>query len=197
MKLPESFYEVIFTVLDSSLILASLGIVSTSNIVYSAFLLGFVSAGIALPYLLLDADFVAAAQILIYVGAVNILIVFAVMPINKKESNGFFMSWTIGDGIASGICISIFYLLSNVISNTSWSEIYSITQSNNNNGEFVLTSSIRRIGSEFLTEFLVPFELVSIILLVALVGAIALAREEEEGTINTEGVASRGKSSSR
>lgn len=179
MKLPESFHEIIFILVESSLILGSLGVVLLTNIVYSAFLLGFASARISLSYLSLNADFVAAAQILIYVGAINVLIVFAVMPINRKKSQSFFLFWTAGDGITSVICTSIFLLLNNAISNTSWSKIYLVTQPNKGE-ELVLTDNIRRIGSELLTEFLVPFELMSVILLVALVGAITLARREEE-----------------
>nr|WIA68214.1 NADH-plastoquinone oxidoreductase subunit 6 [Pellia epiphylla]WIA68300.1 NADH-plastoquinone oxidoreductase subunit 6 [Pellia epiphylla]WIA68386.1 NADH-plastoquinone oxidoreductase subunit 6 [Pellia epiphylla] len=180
MKLAESFHETILTSLEMSLVLGSLGVVSFTNIVYSAFLLGFVSARISLPYLLLGADFIAAAQILIYVGAVNVSIVFAVMLINKKQSQKFFLSWTIGDGITSIICASIFLLLSNAISKTSWSKIYLVTQSNKG-GESIPESvdSIRRIGSKLLTDFIIPFELMSILLLVALVGAIVLARREE------------------
>ena len=178
MRLPESFSEIIFFSLEFNIILGSLGVVLLTDIVYSAFLLGFVFTCISLLYLLLDSDFVAAAQLLIYVGAINVLIVFAVMLINKKQSDNFFLLWTIGDGITSAICISIFLLLNNVISKTSWSKIYLVVESNKN-GKFIPTDNIRRIGSEFLTEFIIPFELMSIILLVALIGAIVLARGEQ------------------
>lgn len=178
MRLPESFSEIIFFSLEFNIILGSLGVVLLTDIVYSAFLLGFVFTCISLLYLLLDSDFVAAAQLLIYVGAINVLIVFAVMLINKKQSENFFLLWTIGDGITSAICISIFLLLNNVISKTSWSKIFLVVESNKN-GKFIPTDNIRRIGSEFLTEFIIPFELMSIILLVALIGAIVLARGEQ------------------
>nr|YP_010705008.1 NADH-plastoquinone oxidoreductase subunit 6 [Porella grandiloba]WCQ78544.1 NADH-plastoquinone oxidoreductase subunit 6 [Porella grandiloba] len=178
MKLPESFSETIFSSIELGLILGSLGVVLLTDIVYSAFFLGFVFACVSLLYLLLDSDFVAAAQVLIYVGAINVLIVFAVMLINKKQSDNFFSFWTIGDGITSAICISIFLLLSNAISKTSWSDIYLVAQSNKNK-ELLPTDNIRRIGSELLTEFIIPFEFMSIILLVALIGAIVLARGEQ------------------
>nr|QWW93239.1 NADH-plastoquinone oxidoreductase subunit 6 [Lunularia cruciata] len=180
MKLPESFYETIFVFLELGLILGSLGVVLFTNIVYSALFLSFVFICISLLYLLLNADFVAAAQILIYVGAVNVLIVFAVMLINKKQYSNFFVYWTIGDGITLTLCTSLFLLLSNFISNTSWSKIYSIKTSNNLGNEVILINTVRRIGSELLTEFLLPFELMSIILLVALIGAITLARREKK-----------------
>nr|QWW92158.1 NADH-plastoquinone oxidoreductase subunit 6 [Spruceanthus planifolius] len=178
MKLLESFSEIIFFTLEFNIILGSLGVILLTDIVYSAFLLGFVFACVALLYLLLDSDFVAAAQILIYVGAINVLIVFAVMLINKKKSDNLFLFWTIGDGITSVICISIFLVLNNAISTTSWSKIYLVTEGNKNE-KLILTDNIRRIGSGFLTEFIVPFELMSIILLIALIGAIVLARGEQ------------------
>jgi NAD(P)H-quinone oxidoreductase subunit 6 len=179
MKLPESFFETIFFFIQVSLILGSLGVVLLNDIVYSAFLLGFVFVSASLLYLFLDSDFVAAAQLLIYVGAINVLIVFAVMLINKKQSdNKFFLFWTISDGITFAICTSIFLLLSNAISNTSWSKIHLVTESNKNN-KVILIDSIRRIGSELLTDFIVPFELMSILLLIALIGAITLARREQ------------------
>jgi NAD(P)H-quinone oxidoreductase subunit 6 len=179
MKLPESFFEIIFFMIEVSLILGSLGVVLLNDIVYSAFLLGFVFVSVSLLYLFLDSDFVAAVQLLIYVGAINVLIVFAVMLINKKQSdNQFFLLWTTGDGITFATCINIFLLLNNVISNTSWSKI-SLVMESNNNPKLVLIDSIRRIGSELLTDFIVPFELMSIILLIALIGAITLARGEQ------------------
>lgn len=179
MKLPESFFETIFFFIEVSLILGSFGVVSLNDIVYSAFLLGFVFVSVSLLYFLLDADFVASAQILIYVGAVNVLIVFAVMLIDKKQSdNNFFLFWTIGDGITAVICTSVFLFLSNGISNTSWSKIHLVGESNKNEN-LISIDNIRRIGSELLTEFIVPFELMSIILLIALIGAITLARGEQ------------------
>lgn len=184
MKLPESFFETIFLFIESSVILGSLGVVLFNDIVYSAFSLGFAFFSVSLLYFLLDADFVATAQILIYVGAINVLIVFAVMLINKKQSdNNFFLSWSMGDGITSIICTSIFLLSSNVISNTSWSKIYSVAEANESEKK-MLIDNIRRIGSELLTDFIVPFELMSIILLIALIGAITLARGEQTASMN-------------
>jgi NAD(P)H-quinone oxidoreductase subunit 6 len=90
IKSTKSLYEIIFLFLEVSLILGSLGVVILTNIVYSAFFLVLVFVCISLLYLLLNADFVATMQILIYVGAINILIVFAVVLINKSQSFNFF-----------------------------------------------------------------------------------------------------------
>jgi NAD(P)H-quinone oxidoreductase subunit 6 len=190
MKLPESFCETISISLELSLVLASLGVVLLIDIVHSAFLLGFVFACTALLYLFLDSDFLAAAQILIYVGAVNVLIVFAVMLMNKERTEKFLSPWILGDGIALIICIGTFSLLDGAISNTPWSQINLVAQSTETTDKIPM-DSIRRIGSELLTEFLIPFELMSLILLVALIGAITLARvgkttKEERGILRGE-----------
>ena len=85
MNLAQGVQVVSFGILTAMLIGAALGVVLLSNIVYSAFLLAVVFVSISGMYLLLNADFVATAQVLIYVGAVNVLILFAIMLVNKRE----------------------------------------------------------------------------------------------------------------
>lgn len=177
IELSEPLHEIIFFLLEIGIILGSLGVVLLNNIVYSAFFLGLVFFCISLLYFTLNADFVAAAQILIYVGAVNVLIVFAVMLINKPHSSKIFPSWTIGDKITFLICLSLFSLLVTVILNTPWFNITLITESKPFL-EINFTKNVQRIGYLLLTQFLLPFELLSIVLLVALIGAIVIARRE-------------------
>ena len=74
-----------FSILSLIIIIGSLGVVLLESIVYSAFLLGGVFMSVAGLYLLLNASFVAAAQVLVYVGAINVLILFAIMLVNKKR----------------------------------------------------------------------------------------------------------------
>ena len=74
MTIAASTQLICFLVLSSVIVLGALGVVLLSNIVYSAFLLGGVFLAVAGLYLLLNASFVAAAQVLVYVGAVNVLI---------------------------------------------------------------------------------------------------------------------------
>ena len=85
MTIAASTELICFLILGAIIILGSLGVVLLGNIVYSAFLLGGVFMAVAGLYLLLNASFVAAAQVLVYVGAVNVLILFAIMLVNKKE----------------------------------------------------------------------------------------------------------------
>nr|BDW36439.1 NADH-plastoquinone oxidoreductase subunit 6 [Barbula unguiculata] len=177
IELSEPLHEIIFFLLEVGIILGSLGVILLTNIVYSAFFLGLVFFCISILYFALNADFVAAAQILIYVGAVNVLIVFAVMLINKPQSIKLFSFWTLGDKITFLVCLSLFCLLVTIILNTSWSSITLITESKNFLN-FDFTQNVQRIGYLLLTQFVLPFELLSIVLLVALIGAIVIARRE-------------------
>jgi NAD(P)H-quinone oxidoreductase subunit 6 len=85
VNLAEGVQLVTFLVLSAMTIGGALGVVLLSNIVYSAFLLALVFISISGLYILLNAGFVAAAQILIYVGAVNVLILFGIMLVNKRQ----------------------------------------------------------------------------------------------------------------
>jgi NAD(P)H-quinone oxidoreductase subunit 6 len=149
---------------------SALGIVLLTNIVYSAFLLGGVFISIAGLYLLLNADFVAAAQVLIYVGAVNVLILFAIMLVNKREDFAPMANRWIRQGSTALVCAGLFALLSTMVLATPWS-VYTGPAVVGNN-------SVLEIGKHFFSDFLLPFELASVLLLMAMVGAIILARRD-------------------
>ncbi|MFS0515699.1 NADH-quinone oxidoreductase subunit J [Nostoc sp. UIC 10607] len=170
MNLAEGVQFVSLGILGVMMIGAAIGVVLFSNIVYSAFMLGGVFISIAGIYLLLNADFVAAAQILIYVGAVNVLILFAIMLVNKRESFVAFPNSWVRKLLTGLVSVGLFGLLSTMVLATPWA--YSTPPMAG--GE----SSIILIGEHFFTDFLLPFELASILLLIAMVGAIILARRE-------------------
>ncbi|MCC5636511.1 NADH-quinone oxidoreductase subunit J [Nostoc sp. CHAB 5844] len=169
MNLAEGVQIVSFGILAVMMIGAALSVVLSSSIVYSAFMLGGVFISIAGMYLLLNADFVAAAQVLIYVGAVNVLILFAIMLVNKRQDFAPFPSAGVRKVLTGVVSIGLFGLLSAMVLATPWA--YSTTPVA---GE----SSIVLIGEHFFSDFLLPFELASILLLMAMVGAIILARRE-------------------
>ncbi|KAL8064614.1 hypothetical protein ABFX02_01G101800 [Erythranthe guttata] len=116
--------------LGSGLILGSLAVVLLPNPIYSAFSLGLVLFCISLFYILSNSYFVAVAQLLIYVGAINVLIIFAVMFMNGSEYYKDFQLWTIGDGITTTVCTSLFISLITTIPDTSWYGIVWTTKSN-------------------------------------------------------------------
>lgn len=169
MTLAEGVQLVSFGVLAALVITSALGVVLLSNIVYSAFLLGGVFLSISGLYVLLNAGFVAAAQVLIYVGAVNILILFGIMLVNKQEDFVPLRRGWIRLVATGTVCLGLFALLSTVVLSTPWQLS---TETPIGDAATVL------IGKHFFSDFLLPFELASVLLLMALVGAIVLARRE-------------------
>ncbi len=169
MNLAEGVQIVSFGLLALMMIGAALGVVLITNIVYSAFLLGGVFISMAGLYLLLNADFVATAQVLIYVGAVNVLILFAIMLVNKRQDFAPVPNAWVRRGATALVCAGLFALLSTMVISTPWS--FSTQQA-------VGDGAIVAIGKHFFTDFLLPFELASVLLLMALVGAVILARRE-------------------
>nr|YP_010488452.1 NADH-plastoquinone oxidoreductase subunit 6 [Anaxagorea javanica]YP_010488463.1 NADH-plastoquinone oxidoreductase subunit 6 [Anaxagorea javanica]QNS22720.1 NADH-plastoquinone oxidoreductase subunit 6 [Anaxagorea javanica]QNS22731.1 NADH-plastoquinone oxidoreductase subunit 6 [Anaxagorea javanica] len=176
MDLPGPIHDILLVFLGSGLILGGLGVVLLTNPIYSAFSLGLVLVCISLFHIPSKSYFIAAAQLLIYVGAINVLIVFAVMFMKGSEYYKNVYLLTVGDGVTSLVCTSILFSLITTISNTSWYGIIWTTRSNQII-EQDLTSSVQQIGIHLSTDFYLPFELISIILLVALIGAIAMARQ--------------------
>ena len=170
MNLSEGVQLVSFGLLSVMMIGSALGVVLLTNIVYSAFLLGGVFISIAGLYLLLNADFVAAAQVLIYVGAVNVLILFAIMLVNKREDFAPIANRWIRQGSTALVCAGLFALLSTMVLATPWS-IYT-------GAAVVGNDSVVQLGMHFFSDFLLPFELASVLLLMAMVGAIILARRD-------------------
>ena len=169
MTLAEGTQLVSFGVLTLTTIVAALGVVLLENIVYSAFLLGGVFISIAGMYLLLNADFVAAAQILVYVGAVNVLILFAIMLVNKREPLVPMKNAWIRQGLTALVCLGLFALLGTVAITTPWAVLPEAP---------VVGDTALRLGEHFFSDFLLPFELASVLLLIAMIGAIVLARRE-------------------
>lgn len=168
MNLAEGVQFVVLAILGLMMIGAAIGVVLFDNIVYSAFLLGGVFISMAGMYLLLNADFVAAAQLLVYVGAVNVLILFAIMLVNKREEFVSLPTAWVRKALTAVVGLGLFALLSTMVLATPWS-LSTATPVNN---------SIVVIGEHFFSDYLLPFELASILLLMAMVGAIILARRE-------------------
>lgn len=159
--------------LDLGIILGGLGVVFFRKIIYSALFLGIVFTCVALLYLLLNADFLAAAQILIYVGAINVLIVFAIMLVNKPGNEISETKKTFGDFLSGISVFGLFLFLISMIITTSWIAPNLVPKQVD-----ISFQSIDIIGIHLLTDLLLAFELLSILLLVALVGAIIIARKD-------------------
>ncbi|MFZ9752864.1 MAG: NADH-quinone oxidoreductase subunit J [Cyanobium sp.] len=169
MTIASTTQLICFLVLAATLVLGSLGVVLLPNIVYSAFLLGGVFLSVAGLYLLLNASFVAAAQVLVYVGAVNVLILFAIMLVNKKENLADIPGLAVRKLLSGLVCGGLFVLLVRVAFTTPWALPGPLP---------VGEDATIRIGEHLFSDYLLPFELASVLLLMAMIGAIVLARRD-------------------
>ncbi len=169
MNIANSTEMICFLILSTVVVLGSLGVVLLENIVYSAFLLGGVFMAVAGLYLLLNASFVAAAQVLVYVGAVNVLILFAIMLVNKREDLKPIKGLQVRKILSGGICAGLLVLFMRVDLTTPWPVP---------GPDAIGEGATERIGEHLFTDYLLPFELASVLLLMAMIGAIVLARRD-------------------
>ncbi|MEM6449913.1 MAG: NADH-quinone oxidoreductase subunit J [Cyanobacteria bacterium P01_D01_bin.105] len=169
MNLAEGVQLVTLGILGLMMIASALGVVLLSNIVYSAFLLGLTFISVSGLYILLNAGFVAAAQVLVYVGAVNVLILFGIMLVNKEEDFSAVANVWVSRVATGAVCAGIFGLISTMVLSHPWA-----ISAESAAGD----KAIEVIGQHFFSDYLLPFELASVLLLIALVGAIILARRE-------------------
>jgi NADH-quinone oxidoreductase subunit J len=156
----------LFYVLAAFTIWAASVVVLGKNIVRAAVALIFSFCGVAALYVLLEADFLAAVQILIYVGGITILLLFAIM-LTSRISGGVSVvnDQAVLSGIAAlGILGGLIYAVMRGIPALS--------------GPPQMPQTTPFLGRALLTGYALPFEAVSILLLAALVGAIILARKD-------------------
>ncbi|MGH2575299.1 MAG: NADH-quinone oxidoreductase subunit J family protein [Ignavibacteria bacterium] len=160
-----TLYDIIFYVFAVLTILSAGIVVFSRNIAYSAFSLLFTFSGVAGIYVLLNADFIAITQLLIYVGGILILLIFGVM-LTTNLTNVEVNTQTLKALPATVVAAVISALLVSTMISTKW------RQSEPINPDITIT----QIGELILTRYLLPFEIASIVLLVAMVGAAFLAR---------------------
>ena len=146
---------------------SALMVVTSSNLVHSAVSLLFTLFGVAAIYIYLYADFIAATQVIIYVGGILVLIIFGVMLTNKIE-DATIHSKT--HNKIPGLIFSFLLLLIQfyIIFNTKW----------HINENAIKDSTVKDIGNLLLNKYLLPFEVVSVLLLAALIGAAMLSRKK-------------------
>lgn len=159
---------VLFYLIAGVAMVSAAGVAFTRNIIYSSLaLLGSLVAAGAL-YVFLSADFLAVAQLLIYVGGVLVLILFAVMLTNrigeKKETNPRTGVWA-----GLGLLVALLGVFVAVASRGPWQKSLS---------PLAPFATVERIGDLFLGEYLLAFEVISVLLVATLVGAVVIARKE-------------------
>ena len=157
--------SVIVFYLLAALTLGSAAAVALSrNIIYSALALLGTFLGVAGLYITLSADFLAATQLLVYVGGTLTLILFAVMLTARIERTSV-SNPTQGFLVAFALVLALLVVLGTVAASTPWSS-----------GPGTTNPSTTRLGHAFLNEYLLPFEVGSVVLLGAMIGSVVLAR---------------------
>ena len=161
-----TLHEWIFSGLGAVGILAAVRLVTAKNVVHAALFLVVSLAMVAGVYLLLAAEFVAWVQVLIYVGAIVVLLLFGLMltraPIGREvlDNQQRGISAVVAVGVLAGLSVLL------------W-DTFRVSEIE------LATSPTAEVGSNLFESFVLPFEVVSFLLLAALIGAIVLARKEE------------------
>ena len=160
--------EVIFYLLAILAIGAAVGVVTVPNVVHAALFLVLSLLSVAGFYLLLANEFLALVQVLIYAGAVATLILFGLMLTRggaQMPSVGSGGQWPLGLLTSGALVIA---LLTAVL-DSEWPR---------DTGEVALVS-VETLGGALFRDWLLPFEIASVVLLVALIGAVVISRQEE------------------
>jgi len=149
------------------ILISALGVVLCRNLVHSAMSLALSFLGVAVIYILLHAFFLFGVQVLIYVGAITVLIMFGIMLTRDVEGN-LVQQTNRQHRMAAASALATFIALT-----------YIAFQSHFNVTNATPGDSVVGIGVAFISRYVVPFEVASLVLLVALVGAIVIARDKE------------------
>jgi NADH-quinone oxidoreductase subunit J len=148
--------------------------VSVRNIVHAVFGLGVALGGVALAFLVLGSPFLAAMEVLIYIGGITVAMIFAVMlsPTGKHEPR----EGSRRRVLAGLVSVLLFIALAWVIATTDFAAAPDRALAESEAGW-----SVQAIGRALINDFNVAFELLSVVLLVAIVGAITIAARRDEG----------------
>jgi len=153
-----------FIIVSVIMLLSAVGVVKIREIVRAALMLFLVFTSVGVLFLLMDAEFLAIVQILVYAGAVVILVLFAIMLTTRERGRGY-----LGLRVGAVKPIAAFILVASMayfFVRTGWSP----------RGEFY--GSTTTVGKTLFSQYILQFELLAILLLAAMIGAIYLVRRE-------------------
>ena len=150
------------------MVFSAIKVVTTKNVVHAALYLVLVLAGVGLNYLLLQAEFVAITQFLVYIGAIIVLFLFGIMltraPMGRSDDLDNAKLRPAGIGAA----VMLLVVLGGALL-SSFGETHLV---------FSTANSTTALSDAVFNQYLIPFEVVSVMLLAALIGAIVLARRD-------------------
>ncbi len=168
----QQFFFLLFSLIT---LIAALRVVTARNLFHAALWLIATLAGVAALFILLEAGFLAAVQVLLYIGAIAILIIFAVMltrgMVNPQEPR--LNSWS---GLGAVVALVLMLILVQVIGTFPWATPGAGLAE-------APADSLTALGKSLVdpAQFVLPFEVASVLLLVALIGSVYVAREGRRG----------------
>jgi NADH:ubiquinone oxidoreductase subunit 6 (subunit J) len=160
-------YAALFYLIAGFTILSALGVALSQNVVYAAFALMGTLIGAAGLYAFLAADFVAVVQVLVYVGGILVLTLFAIM-LTHQISDINVSNRSVGWAPAALLVLAAGGAMSYAVISGDWFTAPLVEA----------TPTTFSVGEAFLGKYLLPFELASLVLLTALIGSIVLSRKE-------------------
>jgi NADH:ubiquinone oxidoreductase subunit 6 (subunit J) len=169
--------EIAFILIAAVTLGSAIAAMSLRNLVHCALCTVLTFAGLAAMYLQLNAQFVGFAQILVYVGAVAILILFAVLLTRNSETQPNTRiaspSWIVGIFVAVSVSGTLIY---SVIKSTKLAQTLPP----------VPDASVKKIGEQLMTNYVLPLEVVALLLTAAMIGAVIIAMREKEPKIESD-----------
>jgi NADH-quinone oxidoreductase subunit J len=159
--------EAVFYLLATFTVVSALGVALSNNVMYSAFALMGTLLGVAGTFVMLGADFLGVVQLLVYVGGILVLTIFAVMLTHRiAEVN--VSNRAVGRPVAAVLAGAVLWWLVRVGTAATWVQKEAAAPLPTTYG----------IGNAFLTDYVLPYEIASLVLLVALIGAVVVSRKE-------------------
>lgn len=161
-----------FFIISGLLLMGAMYIVSTKNIMHAVFMHLMTMSFVAAIYVLLYAEFMAAMQVLIYAGAMTTMVIFALM-LTRSQSSPEGMRTAVDNpqkGLAFSTAAGFLALLLYVLLPEKWIPL---------EGAATSAETVQHMGGIIFNAYVLPFELVSVLLLVALVGVVVLTRKEQ------------------
>jgi NADH-quinone oxidoreductase subunit J len=150
-------------------IAGALGAMNFRNLIHCALSLAIAFSGFAMLYLQLGAEFVGFAQVLVYVGAVAILVVFAIL-LTRGDGPEPSPPVAAGVGWGIGIAVAAFLAMAGAITSSV------VTQ---RVAPIELAAPVRAIGDRLMTDYVLPLEVIGLLLTAALIGAVIIAMREK------------------
>ncbi|MBX7222772.1 MAG: NADH-quinone oxidoreductase subunit J [Blastocatellia bacterium] len=166
--------QIVFIVFALIITAGGVGVLVQRNPLYSAFSLILSFIGLAAMYILMGAQFLGVIQIVVYAGAIMVLFVFVIMLLNVRDDelhpDRHKYLLYIGVPLGLGLIAEVFYVVTRVQIAPAITDMHATGT----------VGTVERIGVGLLTEYLLPFEATSVLILMAVIGAMHLAKREKE-----------------